>query len=82
MRHFLDIRDLGTDQLGALLDHAAEMKQAQKAGRPQPQPLAGKSVAMIFEKHSTRTRLSFEVGISQLSWLIPTSNDRLSLIHI
>jgi ornithine carbamoyltransferase len=66
MRHFLDIRDLSTDQLGALLDHAAEMKQAQKAGRPQPQPLAGKSVAMIFEKQSTRTRLSFEVGISQL----------------
>ena len=66
MSHFLDIRDLSTDQLGALLDHAAEMKQAQKAGRPQPQPLAGKSVAMIFEKQSTRTRLSFEVGISQL----------------
>jgi ornithine carbamoyltransferase len=66
MRHFLDIRDLSTDQLGALLDHAAEMKQAQKAGRSQPQPLAGKSVAMIFEKQSTRTRLSFEVGISQL----------------
>jgi ornithine carbamoyltransferase len=66
MRHFLDIRDLSTDQLGALLDHAAEMKQVQKAGRAQPQPLAGKSVAMIFEKQSTRTRLSFEVGISQL----------------
>ena len=66
MRHFLDICDLSTDQLGALLDHAAEMKQAQKAGRAQPQPLAGKSVAMIFEKQSTRTRLSFEVGISQL----------------
>ena len=66
MRHFLDIRDLNTDQLSALLDHAAEMKAAQKAGRAQPQPLAGKSVAMIFEKQSTRTRLSFEVGISQL----------------
>ena len=66
MRHFLDICDLSTDQLGALLEHAAEMKQAQKAGRAQPQPLAGKSVAMIFEKQSTRTRLSFEVGISQL----------------
>jgi ornithine carbamoyltransferase len=66
MRHFLDIRDLSTDQLGALLDHAAEMKQAQEAGRAQPQLLAGKSVAMIFEKQSTRTRLSFEVGISQL----------------
>lgn len=66
MRHFLDIRDLSTDQLSALLDHAAEMKAAHKAGRAQPQPLAGKSVAMIFEKQSTRTRLSFEVGISQL----------------
>ena len=66
MRHFLDIRDLSTDQLSALLDHAAEMKAACKAGRAQPQPLAGKSVAMIFEKQSTRTRLSFEVGISQL----------------
>ena len=66
MRHFLDIRDLSTDQLSALLDHATEMKAAYKAGRAQPQPLAGKSVAMIFEKQSTRTRLSFEVGISQL----------------
>lgn len=66
MRHFLDIRDLSTDQLSALLDHAAEMKAAHKAGRAPPQPLAGKSVAMIFEKQSTRTRLSFEVGISQL----------------
>ena len=66
MRHFLDIRDLSTDQLSALLDHAAEMKAAHKAGRAQPQLLAGKSVAMIFEKQSTRTRLSFEVGISQL----------------
>ena len=66
MRHFLDIRDLSTDQLSALLDHAAEMKAAHKAGRAQPQPLAGKSVAMIFDKQSTRTRLSFEVGISQL----------------
>ena len=66
MRHFLDIRDLSTDQLSALLDHATEMKAAHKAGHAQPQPLAGKSVAMIFEKQSTRTRLSFEVGISQL----------------
>ena len=77
MRHFLDIRDLSTDQLGALLDHAAEMKQAQKAGRPQPQPLAGKSVAMIFEKPSTRTRVSFEVGIIELGGtpLILSAND-------
>ena len=66
MRHFLDIRDHSADTLQAMLDHAAEMKSALKAGRDGPKPLAGKSVAMIFEKPSTRTRVSFEVGISQL----------------
>ena len=66
MRHFLDIRDHSADTLQAMLDHAAEMKSALKAGQDGPRPLAGKSVAMIFEKPSTRTRVSFEVGISQL----------------
>ena len=66
MRHFLDIRDHSADTLQAMLDHAAEMKSALKAGQDWPRPLAGKSVAMIFEKPSTRTRVSFEVGISQL----------------
>ena len=66
MRHFLDIRDHSADTLQAMLDHAAEMKSALKAGRDGPKPLAGKSVAMIFEKPSTRTRVSFEVGISQI----------------
>ena len=66
MRHFLDIRDLSTAQLTHLLDDAASMKADLKAGASGPTPLAGKTVAMIFEKPSTRTRLSFEVGISQL----------------
>ena len=66
MRHFLDIRDLSTAQLTQLLDDAASMKADLKAGASGPTPLAGKTVAMIFEKPSTRTRLSFEVGISQL----------------
>jgi ornithine carbamoyltransferase len=42
------------------------MKQAQRVGAGHEQPLAGKTVAMIFEKPSTRTRVSFEVGIFQL----------------
>ena len=66
MRHFLDIRDLSTAQLTHLLDDSASMKADLKAGASGPTPLAGKTVAMIFEKPSTRTRLSFEVGISQL----------------
>ena len=66
MRHFLDIRDFDTATLQAMLDDAAAMKAALKGGVETAKPLAGKSVAMIFEKPSTRTRVSFEVGISQL----------------
>ena len=66
MRHFLDIRDFDTATLQAMLDDAAAMKAALKGGVGTAKPLSGKSVAMIFEKPSTRTRVSFEVGISQL----------------
>ena len=66
MRHFLDIRDFDTVTLQAMLDGAAAMKAALKGGVEAAKPLSGKSVAMIFEKPSTRTRVSFEVGISQL----------------
>lgn len=66
MRHFLDIRDFDTATLQAMLNDAAAMKSALKGGMETARPLAGKTVAMIFEKPSTRTRVSFEVGISQL----------------
>ena len=66
MRHFLDIRDFDTATLQAMLDDAAAMKSALKGGVETAKPLAGKTVAMIFEKPSTRTRVSFEVGIAQL----------------
>lgn len=62
MRHFLDLRDFDRDRLSAMLDTAAQMK----AGTDTSTPLAGKSIGMIFEKPSTRTRVSFEVGIRQL----------------
>ena len=66
MRHFIDLKDFSADTLQMILDHAQAMKQAQRAGAGHEQPLAGKTVAMIFEKPSTRTRVSFEVGIIQL----------------
>ena len=66
MRHFIDLKDFSADTLQIMLDHAQAMKQAQRAGAGHEQPLAGKTVAMIFEKPSTRTRVSFEVGIVQL----------------
>ncbi|MCP3804580.1 ornithine carbamoyltransferase [Allokutzneria sp. A3M-2-11 16] len=63
LRHFLRDDDLSPDEQLAVLDVAAELKTAPQ-GRT---PLAGpKGVAVIFEKNSTRTRLSFEVGIAQL----------------
>ena len=66
MRHFIDLKDFSADTLQMILDHAQVMKQAQRVGTGHEQPLAGKTVAMIFEKPSTRTRVSFEVGIVQL----------------
>jgi ornithine carbamoyltransferase len=64
-KHFLDLDRLGGDTLRDILD----VGRAFKAGTPpggEPQPLAGKALALIFEKPSTRTRVSFEVGIRQL----------------
>jgi ornithine carbamoyltransferase len=61
-RHFLDGTELSSDELLALLDRAATMKAHPLDARP----LAGRSVALVFEKPSTRTRLSFEAGVFEL----------------
>src|SRR3954454_16082969 len=60
--HYLRDDDLTPDQLIAVLDRADRYKKDRHAEKP----LAGKAVAVVFEKNSTRTRLSFEVGIAQL----------------
>lgn len=64
-RHFLRLRDYTKQELDGLLALAAELKQKQKNGI-EHQLLKGKTLAMIFEKASTRTRISFEVGMFQL----------------
>jgi len=61
-RHFLDLRDHDTATLRRMLTLAARYKSGGETSRP----LAGRTVALIFEKPSTRTRVSFDVGVRQL----------------
>ncbi|WP_373889901.1 ornithine carbamoyltransferase [Neobacillus cucumis] len=63
--NFLQLADYSTDQILYLLNEAVELKKLQKQGKPHPF-LSGKVLGMIFEKSSTRTRVSFEVGMLQL----------------
>lgn len=70
MTHFLDIHKTEQNELRNILDQANAMKQA-RAGRPKGTaddelPLAGHMVALIFEKPSTRTRVSFDMGVRQM----------------
>lgn len=64
-RDFLTVADLHADEIIAVLDHATAMKN-QRATGGRRKSLEGRSVALIFEKASTRTRLSFEVGVFEL----------------
>lgn len=64
-RHFLTLLDFERDELKRLIDRAGELKRMHRAGERHT-PLAGKVLAMIFEKSSTRTRVSFEAGMAQL----------------
>ncbi len=65
LRHFIDLSDLDAGTLRGILDRGAAFKRGEPPGGDS-QPLRGKVLAMIFEKPSTRTRVSFEVGMKQL----------------
>jgi len=80
-RHFLDLGVIDADGLREIHDLGIRIKQQFKAG-DQVQPLAGKTLAMIFEKPSTRTRISFDVGIRQMGGeSIVLSGSELQLGH-
>jgi len=67
LRHFLDLSELDATILRGILDDAARRKQAMGNGRDtDPRPLAGRTLAMLFEQPSTRTRISFDVAMRQL----------------
>lgn len=65
MRHFLTLLDITADEARSLLTRATELKAMQKRGEAH-RTLEGKTLGMIFDKASTRTRISFEVGMYQL----------------
>jgi len=78
VRHFLDISDLSSEQLSGIISSSRSIKDELKSGQHQRQlPLQGKSLAMIFDKPSTRTRVSFDVGMRQLGGetIVLSSND-------
>ena len=76
MKHLLKLSDLTTEEITNLLDMADQLKYEKKNGIPHKH-LEGKSLGMIFEKSSTRTRVSFEVGMYELGGnaLFLSSND-------
>jgi ornithine carbamoyltransferase len=70
MKHFLDLADIDADALKGIIAEARDRK-TKRAGRPHGEldadaPLTGRVLALIFDKHSTRTRISFDVGMRQL----------------
>jgi ornithine carbamoyltransferase len=84
LRHFLDLSDAGGDAIAAMINDAIDRKAARLGwpkGRPDADaPLAGHVLAMIFEKPSTRTRVSFDIAMRQLgggSLILDTGTSQL-----
>ncbi|AGO28235.1 ornithine carbamoyltransferase [Candidatus Tremblaya phenacola PAVE] len=66
IRHFLQLKDLSLSEYAYLFERAAQIKREESIGGSDNKCLLNKVVTLIFDKHSTRTRMSFEVGVRQL----------------
>src|SRR5262249_6171495 len=66
VRHFLDLIDIPKPILTGLIDKSRAMKSSRERNMNSPAPLSGKTLAMVFDKPSTRTRVSFDVAMRQL----------------
>jgi ornithine carbamoyltransferase len=78
MNHLLSIEELDADSISSLLEDAARLKA--ERGRHAEQPLAGQTWALLFSKSSTRTRVSFEVGVRELGgWAMFLSSNDIQL---
>ena len=65
-KHFLSLEDFSASEISGLLDLAVQMKSGSIGSSDGKLPMAGKSLAMIFQKRSTRTRVSTETGMFKL----------------
>lgn len=74
-RHFLDIDQIGANELRAILDTGARLKSGARPGDG-GLPMAGRTLVMIFEKPSTRTRVSFQVGMQQLGGIVVVMGEK------
>jgi ornithine carbamoyltransferase len=77
LRHFLDIGQLDLSVLSDIMDRSVAMKTALKAGELD-YPMEGRTLVMIFEKPSTRTRVSFQVGFQQMGGMTVVMGDQES----
>ena len=68
MRNFINLSDITKQDLRKIIDHA-KLQKEKKTAINQNTPLVGKTLIMLFEKPSTRTRISFEIAMKQLGGL-------------